>query len=207
MNDQMYEQLSDEQLVRLARDGDDAAAEQLIRDHMELVRSKAHLYFILGADRDDVVQEGMIGIYKAMQNFEPDRGASFRTFADLCVNRQIITAIKSAGRRKHAPLNTSLSLDCPVDAEESPKTLGETLAAGTDTDPEATFLLGEMGQLLFSNENSFLSAFERHVLGELIRGKTYRDIASESGKSDKSVDNAIQRIRRKLHAFFAESVR
>ncbi len=103
------------------------------------------------------------------------------------------------------PLNTSLSLDRPIDTDESPKTLGETLSAGTDTDPEAVFLLGEMAQVLLSNRDSFLSGYERFVLGELIGGKSYRDIAREHGKSEKSVDNAIQRIRRKLRSFFAES--
>jgi RNA polymerase sporulation-specific sigma factor len=200
-----YENRTDEELVALAREGDDRAAEQLIRNHTELIRAKANLYFILGADRDDIVQEGMIGIYKAINNYDEDRGASFRTFADLCVNRQIITAIKAAGRQKHVPLNTSLSLDRPIDTDESPKTLGETLSAGTDTDPEAVFLLGEMAQVLLSNRDSFLSEYERFVLGELIGGKSYRDIAREHGKSEKSVDNAIQRIRRKLRSFFAES--
>ena len=203
----MYNSMNDEELAALASRGGEAAAEHLIQDYKELVKSKAHLYFMLGADRDDIVQEGMIGIFKAIKNYDPSKGASFRTFADLCVNRQIITAIKAAGRQKHAPLNTSLSLDRPVDDEESPRTLGETLSAGTDTDPEAVFLLGEMAQLLFSHQDSFLSPFERFVLGEMIRGKTYRDIARENGKSDKSVDNAIQRIRRKLHLFFDENSR
>lgn len=203
----MYDSMNDEELAARASRGDEAAAEHLIQDYKELVKSKAHLYFVLGADRDDIVQEGMIGIFKAIKNYDPSKGASFRTFADLCVNRQIITAIKAAGRQKHAPLNMSLSLDRPVDDEESPRTLGETLSAGTDTDPEAIFLMGEMAQLLFSHQDSFLSPFERFVLGEMIRGKTYRDIARENGKSDKSVDNAIQRIRRKLHLFFDENSR
>ncbi|HPF18037.1 MAG: RNA polymerase sporulation sigma factor SigH [Bacillota bacterium] len=199
-----YEQRTDEELVALASEGDEIAAEHLIRNYMELVKSKARLYYMLGADREDIVQEGMIGIFKAIKNYDPDKGASFRTFADLCVNRQIITAIKAAGRRKHTPLNTSLSLDHPVADDDSPRTLGETLSAGTAADPEAVFLIGEMAQLLFSHENSFLSPFERMVLGELIHGKTYRDIARDRGRSDKSVDNAIQRIRRKLHLFFGE---
>lgn len=203
----LYEHRTDEELAALASEGDEAAAEHLIQEYKELVKSKAHLYFMLGADREDIVQEGMIGIFKAIKNYDPTKGASFRTFADLCVNRQIITAIKAAGRQKHSPLNTSLSLDRPVDDDESPRTLGETLSAGTDTDPEAVFLMGEMAQLLFSHEESFLSPFERFVLGELIRGKTYRDIAREHGKTDKSVDNAIQRIRRKLHLFFGENNR
>ena len=113
-----YENRTDEELVALAREGHHRAAEQLIRNHTELIRAKANLYFILGADRDDIVQEGMIGIYKAINNYDEDRGASFRTFADLCVNRQIITAIKAAGRQKHVPLNTSLSLYRPIDTDE-----------------------------------------------------------------------------------------
>ncbi len=202
-----YDRMSDEALSALASKGDETAAEHLIRDYKEMVKSKAHLYFMLGGDREDIVQEGMIGIFKAIKHYDPSKGASFRTFADLCVSRQIITAIKAAGRQKHSPLNQSLSLDRPLADQEFPHTLGETLAAGTDTDPEALFLMGEMAQLLFSRKDSFLSPFERLVLGELLQGKTYRSIAMEQGKTDKSVDNAIQRIRRKLLLFFDENAR
>ncbi len=174
----------------------------MIQAYKELVKSKAHLYFMLGGDRDDIVQEGMIGIFKAIKNYDIEKGASFKTFADLCVNRQIITAIKSAGRQKHSPLNSSLSLDKPVSEGEYSQTLGETLAAGIDTNPEAVYLMGEMAELLLASEDGFLSAFERLVLHEMMSGKTYRDIAKEQGKSEKSVDNAIQRIRRKLRLFF-----
>ena len=200
--DNYFDSMSDEDLVDLAAKGDSAAAEYLIQEYKELVKSKAHLYFMLGGDRDDIVQEGMIGIFKAIKNYDADKGASFKTFADLCVNRQIITAIKSAGRHKHSPLNTSLSLDKPMNEGESAQTLGETLSAGIDTNPEAAFLMGEMAKLLFSSQESFLSNFERFVLGEMMQGKNYRDIAKEQGISDKSVDNAIQRIRRKIRLFF-----
>jgi RNA polymerase sporulation-specific sigma factor len=199
-----FKNMTDEELSRLAVKGNEAAAESLIQDYKELVKSKASLYFMLGADRDDIVQEGMIGIFKAIMNYNPDKGASFKTFADLCVNRQIITAIKTAGRQKHAPLNHSLSLDKPVNEDDLSYTLGETLAAGTDTDPEEILLMGEMAEIMFSRRDSFLSEFERFVLGEIIKGKSYRDIAKENDKSDKSVDNAMQRIRRKLHIFFDE---
>lgn len=197
-----FKNMTDEDLSALAVNGNEAAAEYLIKDYKELVKSKASLYFMLGADRDDIVQEGMIGIFKAIMNYDPGKGASFKTFADLCVNRQIITAIKSAGRQKHAPLNQSISLDKPINEEDLSYTLGETLAAGTDTDPEEVLLMGEMAEILFSRHDSFLSDFERFVLGEIIKGKSYRDIAKENDKSDKSVDNAIQRIRRKVHIFF-----
>lgn len=200
--DSMFNNMTDEELSVLAAQGNEAAAEYLIQDYKELVKSKASLYFMLGADRDDIVQEGMIGIFKAIMNYDVSKGASFKTFADLCVNRQIITAIKSAGRQKHAPLNHSVSLDKPVGDDDLSYTLGETLAAGTDTDPEQVVLMGEMAEILFSSRESFLSEFERFVLGEIIKGKSYRDIASENHKTDKSVDNAIQRIRRKLHIFF-----
>ena len=200
--DNYFDSMSDEDLVDLAAKGDSDAAEYLIQEYKELVKSKAHLYFMLGGDRDDIVQEGMIGIFKAIKNYDADKGASFKTFADLCVNRQIITAIKSAGRHKHSPLNTSLSLDKPMSEGESAQTLGETLSAGIDTNPEAAFLMGEMAELLFSSQESFLSNFERFVLGEMMQGKNYRDIAKEQGISDKSVDNAIQRIRRKIRLFF-----
>jgi RNA polymerase sporulation-specific sigma factor len=197
-----FQSMTDEELAALAEQGDAAAAEYLIQKYKELVKSKAHLYFMLGADRDDIVQEGMIGIFKAIKNYDVEKGASFKTFADLCINRQIITAIKSASRHKHSPLNHSLSLDKPVAEGEYAQTLGETLAAGIQTDPEAVYLMGEMAGLLLSGEDRFLSAFERLVLQEMMSGKNYRDIAKEQGKSDKSVDNAIQRIRRKVHQFF-----
>lgn len=197
-----FQSMTDEELATLAVQGDTFAAEYLIQKYKELVKSKAHLYFMLGADRDDIVQEGMIGIFKAIRNYDVGKGASFKTFADLCINRQIITAIKSAARHKHSPLNSSLSLDKPVAEGEYSQTLGETLAAGIQTDPEAVYLMGEMAELLLSTEDGFLSTFERLVLQEMMRGKNYRDIAKEQGKSDKSVDNAIQRIRRKVHQFF-----
>ena len=197
-----FQNMTDEELAALAIGGDSSASEYLIQAYKELVKSKAHLYFMLGGDRDDIVQEGMIGIFKAIKNYDIEKGASFKTFADLCVNRQIITAIKSAGRQKHSPLNSSLSLDKPVSEGEYSQTLGETLAAGIDTDPEAVYLMGEMAELLLASEDGFLSAFERLVLQEMMSGKTYRDIAKEQDKSEKSVDNAIQRIRRKLRLFF-----
>lgn len=197
-----FQSMTDEALATLAVGGDSAAADYLIQEYKELVKSKAHLYFMLGADRDDIVQEGMIGIFKAIKNYDIEKGASFKTFADLCVNRQIITAIKSAGRQKHSPLNSSLSLDKPVSEGEYSQTLGETLAAGIDTDPEAVYLMGEMAELLLTTKDNFLSIFERVVLQDMMNGKTYRDIAKEQGKSEKSVDNAIQRIRRKLRLFF-----
>lgn len=199
-----FNNMTDEALAMLAAKGNEAAVEYLIQDYKELVKSKASLYFMFGADRDDIVQEGMIGIFKAIMNYNPEKGASFKTFADICVNRQIISAIKTAGRQKHAPLNHSISLDKPVSEDDLSYTLGETLAAGTDTDPEQALLMGEMAEILFSNQESFLSEFERFVLGEIIKGKSYRDIAKENDKADKSVDNAIQRIRRKLHIFFDE---
>lgn len=205
--DNHFNDMTDEELSVLAVNGNEAAAEYLIKEYKELVKSKASLYFMLGGDRDDIVQEGMIGIFKAIMNYDSSKGASFKTFADLCVNRQIITAIKTAGRQKHSPLNQSISLDKPISEEDLSYTLGETLAAGTDTDPEEVLLMGEMAGILFSRRDSFLSDFERFVLGEIIKGKTYRDIASEQGKSDKSVDNAIQRIRRKLYIFFDENSR
>lgn len=200
-----FNDMTDEELSVLAANGDETAAEYLIKQYKEFVKFKAHLYFMLGADRDDIVQEGMIGIFKAIMNYDSTKGASFKTFADLCVNRQIITAIKTAGRQKHSPLNQSVSLDKPMNEEDLSYTLGETLAAGTDTDPEEVLLMGEMAGILFKQCDSFLSDYERLVLGEMIKGKTYRDIAKQQNKSDKSVDNAIQRIRRKLHIFFDEN--
>ncbi|HAI51672.1 MAG TPA: RNA polymerase sporulation sigma factor SigH, partial [Firmicutes bacterium] len=132
----MYESLSDEEIVQLARDTDDEALEHLINKYKNFVRAKARSYFLIGADREDIIQEGMIGLYKAIRDFRPDKLASFRAFAELCITRQIITAIKTATRQKHIPLNSYVSLNKPIYDEESDRTLLDVISGSKVTDPE-----------------------------------------------------------------------
>ena len=132
----MYESLSDEEIVQLARDTNDEALEHLINKYKNFVRAKARSYFLIGADREDIIQEGMIGLYKAIRDFRPDKLASFRAFAELCITRQIITAIKTATRQKHIPLNSYVSLNKPIYDEESDRTLLDVISGSKVTDPE-----------------------------------------------------------------------
>ena len=189
---------SEEELVRLAQNGDGEAEESLIRKYKEMVKTKAHLYFIVGADRDDIVQEGMIGIFKAIRGFDGSKQTSFRTFADLCINRQILSAIKQAARKKHSPLNMSVSLSKPVSDESRNITLAETLSSDSDSDPEALLLIKETLDLIGESGRNTLSSFESLVWSQYLQGRTYKEIADSLGKQPKSIDNAIQRTKRKL---------
>ena len=198
------ESKSDEALAALSAAGDMAAAEQLIRRYKDFVKQRADRYFLLGGDGQDMVQEGMIGMFAAAKTYDPTRGASFRTYANLCVNRQIISAFRGAGRLKHAPLNTSLSLDGYGEEADNTGSLGETLAAGWETDPESCLLFGETARLLLESK-SFFSPLEGEILDGLLRGETYLDMAAALERTPKSVDNAIQRVRRKLRVFLDEN--
>lgn len=180
----------------------EAKTEELLEEYKDLVKAKAGLYFMLGGDKEDIVQEGMIGLYKAIQSFDESKGTSFKTFADLCINRQIITAIKASNRKKTLVLNSAVSLDKPVSDEEDALSLGESLAAGTDTDPETVAVLNEMVELLMAPDAKVLSKSEREVLDYLIQGLDYQSIAKHLGKSPKQIDNTIQRIRAKIKKFF-----
>lgn len=192
--------MADEELVSRAQAGDLEVEEYLIRKYKELVRSRSKFYFIIGADGDDVAQEGMIGLFKAIQSYSENRGTSFRTFAELCVNRQIITAIKTASRIKHKPLNESVSLSDPVNEEDVGLTLGEILHAGKEMDPEEELLMKDLMEELNSNEQKLFSTFEMQVWNEYLNGKNYREIAVILDKSPKAVDNAIQRTKKKIMA-------
>ena len=188
---------TEEEIALLAKKGEEAASEYLIRKYKNLAREQALLYFIPGADRDDIVQEGMIGIFNAIQSFDPEKGARFSTFAELCVNRRVLSAIRSAARKKHAPLNTSVSLSGFTSEEES-LLPGKTLMSGSDADPEAQLLLKEaVGDMKGEGKIGF-SETEQAVWAEYLKGKTYKEIGLHLGKSTKSVDNAIQRTKRKL---------
>lgn len=202
--DNRYDELTDEQLVGEAQAGSLEAEEYLIRKYKEVVSSRSKLYFIMGADGEDVVQEGMIGLFKAIKSYDCEKDASFHTFAELCINRQIITAIKTASRLKHSPLNTSISLNKPVSEEETDGTLEETLCSDSNSDPEAQLLLKDVVASIIGNEGNIFSKFEMQVWNEYLMGKNYRQIAEDLGKSPKAVDNAIQRTKKKILAYLCQ---
>ncbi|MBE6030181.1 MAG: RNA polymerase sporulation sigma factor SigH [Clostridiales bacterium] len=198
-----YDGVSDEELVIKAQQGDHTAEEALISRYKDLVKSRAHLYFIAGADNEDVMQEGMIGLFKAVKGYEEGKNASFRTFASLCVNRQIISAIKTASRNKHFPLNSSVSLDIPAgDKEDSEKM--ENILASSEGSPEELMLVRDMIEQIIINTPQFLSSFEQKVWSAYLSGKNYNVIAEDLGKTPKSIDNAIQRIKKKVEKYVLE---
>lgn len=192
--------MTDEVLAGLAQAGDREAEDILIRRYVEMIRGKAHLYFIVGADSEDVIQEGMIGLFKAIHDYSGNREATFKTFAELCINRQILTAVKTASRRKHQPLNDSVSLSTPVD-ETGGGTLEESLGGDMASNPEAVFMENTLSSLLTDENSTLFSSMERRVLKEYLAGKKYPEIAQSLGKSYKAVDNAMQRIRRKINEY------
>ena len=193
-----YERLTDETLAQRAQEGNMEAEEYLIRKYKDVVRGKARLYFIMGADVDDVVQEGMIGMFKAIRSYNKDKVTSFRTFAELCINRQIATAIKTANRMKHAPLNTSVSLNNPLSQEGKEGTLQEVLSTGKSTDPQELLVLKDIVHYILSNDSNIFSKFEIKVWNEYLQGKACREIAETLGKTTKAVDNAMQRTKKKI---------
>lgn len=198
---EMYENLSDEEIVQLARDNDDFALEFLINKYKNFVRAKSRSYFLIGADREDIIQEGMIGLYKAIRDFRPDKLASFRAFAELCITRQIITAIKTATRQKHIPLNSYVSLNKPIYDEESDRTLLDVISGSKVTDPEELVISREEFVDIENKMVEFLSDLEWRVLMSYLEGKSYQEIADDLGRHVKSVDNALQRVKRKLERY------
>lgn len=202
--DKRYENLTDEQLAEQAQAGDLGASEYLIRKYKEMVRRRAQLYFIMGADGDDVIQEGMIGLFKAIKSYSRGKEATFRTFAELCINRQIITAIKLASRRKHSPLNTSISLNKPLAEGDTEDTLEETLRSDSNSEPETQLMLKDVVEAIITNEGKLFSPFEMQVWNEYLQGKDYKEIAQALGKSVKAVDNAIQRTKRKILTYLCQ---
>lgn len=192
-----YTELSDEALVKLSA-RDELAMEVLISRYKNLARSKARIYFLVGADRDDIIQEGMIGLFKAVRDFDETKVASFKSFAELCVKRQIITAIKTATRQKHIPLNSYVSLSKPVYDEDSERTLADTLLENVSTDPEHLFITKETFEDIEVKINAALSRFESEVLDMYLDGNSYQEIAEFMNRTPKSIDNALQRIKRKI---------
>lgn len=200
--------LKDEEMIELIHLGNSDVLEFLITKFQPIVRMKARTYFIIGGDREDIVQEGMIGLYKAIRDFRPDRLSSFKVFAELCITRQIITAIKTATRQKHIPLNTSVSLDKPIYDEEQERTLLDIIAGSTIDDPEDLIIHKESFSFMEEEMNKVLSALEKEVLTLYLEGQSYREISEVLNRQVKSIDNALQRIKRKLeHSMAMDLVR
>ena len=200
-----FENMTDEAIVLMAqRDGDGAALEHLLNKYKNFVRTKARSYFLIGADHEDIVQEGMIGLYKAIRDFKEDRLSSFRAFAELCITRQIITAIKTATRQKHIPLNSYISLNRPIYEEDSDRTLLDVITEDVPSNPEAMLIDREDLSVIEGRIGSMLSDLEKQVLIRYIEGKSYVEISEEMNRHVKSVDNALQRIKRKLQKFLDE---
>ncbi|OOM81696.1 RNA polymerase sigma-H factor [Clostridium puniceum] len=189
---------SDEKIVAQAKNGDNRAQEYLISKYENFVKAKAKSYFLIGADKEDIYQEGMIGLYKAIRDFNPEKSTSFKAFAEICVVRQIITAIKTATRQKHIPLNTYVSLNKPIYEEESERTLLDVLAGMKITDPEELMISKEQMAYIEEKISKVLSGLELEVLTSYLDGKSYQEIASDLERHSKSIDNALQRVKRKL---------
>jgi RNA polymerase sporulation-specific sigma factor len=204
--EQIYKKAKDEELVLMAQNGDDTAQEFLLDKYKSLVRAKSRAYFLIGADSEDIIQEGMIGLYKAVRDYNEEKNASFRSFAVLCVNRQMITAIKAATRQKHQPLNSYVSLNKPVYEEESEQTYMDFLQSSSDSllNPEALLIGQENKNFLEDQMTKNLSSFETKVLVLYLQGRSYFEIAHVLDKPEKSIDNALQRVKKKLEKFLEE---
>ena len=204
--EQIYKSAKDEELVLMAQNGDDAAQEYLLDKYKSLVRAKSRAYFLIGADSEDIIQEGMIGLYKAVRDYNEEKNASFRSFAELCVNRQMITAIKAATRQKHQPLNSYVSLNKPVYEEESEQTYMDFLQSnsGSLLNPEALLIGQENKSFLEDQMVKNLSSFETRVLVLYLQGRSYFEISRVLDKPEKSIDNALQRVKKKLERFLEE---
>ena len=197
-----FENLTDEDVIlRIKSDEGRAALDYLINKYRNFVRAKARSYFLIGADREDIIQEGMIGLYKAIRDFRNDKLTYFRAFAELCVTRQIITAIKTATRQKHIPLNSYVSLNKPIYDEDSERTLLDVLSGACIADPEELVISREEFIDIEAKMEEILSDLEWRVLMSYLDGKSYQEIASDLHRRVKSIDNALQRVKRKLEKY------
>lgn len=197
-----FENMTDEEIVLEAKENaNNIALDYLINKYRNFVRAKARSYFLIGADREDIIQEGMIGLYKAIRDFRNDKLSSFRAFAELCVTRQIITAIKTATRQKHIPLNSYVSLNKPIYDEDSDRTLLDVLSGTKISDPEELVISREEFIDIESKMGQFLSELEWKVLMSYLDGKSYQEIAIDLERHVKSIDNALQRVKRKLERY------
>lgn len=199
-----WEGKTDEIIAVEAKEGNKRAQEYLIAKYENFVKAKAKSYFLIGADKEDIYQEGMIGLYKAIRDFKVDRLTSFRAFAEICVTRQIITAIKTATRQKHIPLNTYISLNKPIYEEESDRTLLDVMAGIKITDPEELVIGQEQMEIIQGEMEKVLSELELEVLHSYLDGKSYQEIACDLDRHAKSIDNALQRVKRKLEKYLSD---
>ncbi|AST94026.1 RNA polymerase factor sigma-70 [Sutcliffiella cohnii] len=196
-----FDVMEDEVVVELVHDGNSEALDYLINKYRNFVKAKARSYFLIGADREDIVQEGMIGLYKAIRDFKEDKLTSFKAFAELCITRQIITAIKTATRQKHIPLNSYVSLDKPIYDEESDRTLMDVISGAKVSDPEELIINQEEFDDIEVKMEELLSDLERKVLSLYLDGRSYQEISEDLNRHVKSIDNALQRVKRKLERY------
>ena len=196
-----YKELSDEELIVRLRNGETKIVDYIMDKYKNLVRGKAKAMFLIGGDNDDLIQEGMIGLYKAIRDYNPDKGVVFMVFASLCINRQIMTAVTAYNRQKNAPLNTYISLDTPVTDELGEDAiLSDVIASEDERNPEELFIAKEQSGQLIARVFESLSKMERQILELYVEGMSYAEIAASLNKTTKAVDNAIQRIRNKINS-------
>ena len=200
-----FTHLTDEEVVEMSHQGEPLAEDYLLDKYKNFVRAKARSYFLIGADHEDIVQEGMIGLYKAIRDYRPEKLSSFRAFAELCITRQIITAIKTATRQKHIPLNSYISLNKPLYDEESDRTLMDVIMEGKASNPEEIIINREDLTNINEKIKEVLSGLEQEVLSAYLDGKSYQEIAESLGRHVKSIDNALQRVKRKLEKYLEET--
>jgi RNA polymerase sporulation-specific sigma factor len=193
-----YKETTEEDIVLEAKNGNTRAQEYIISKYENFVKAKARSYFLIGADKEDIYQEGMIGLYKAIRDFNAEKSNTFKSFAELCITRQIITAIKTATRQKHIPLNTYISLNRPVSDDESDRTLLDIISSIKITDPEELIISQEQKEYIEDEISKVLSDLEMEVLQSYLDGKSYQEIACDLDRHAKSIDNALQRVKRKL---------
>lgn len=198
-----FADMPDEEIVKLAHaENNVLAQEYLLHKYRNFVRGKAKSYFLIGAEREDIIQEGMIGLYKAIRDFRQDKQASFRSFAELCVTRQIITAVKTATRQKHIPLNSYVSLNKPIYEQDSDRTLLDVISSGTKVvNPEEMIIRREEFIDIKNKMNMILSDLEWEVFMNYLDGKSYQETARELHRHIKSIDNALQRVKRKVEKY------
>lgn len=193
----MYKQQGEEEKIRQAQDGDNQAIEMLINENMDIVYAKARYFFIKGLDREDVIQEGLVGLYKAVRDYREDRAASFRGFAQLCIHRQLVSAIKRANRQKHIPLNSSTSIDKSIDFGEGSRSFKEILP-NKNENLEEKYIYQEQLKFLFGIIDEQLTELEKEVFMQYLENKSYQEISSNLDVNIKAVDNALQRARKKI---------
>lgn len=200
-------ELSDEEIIALSKSGDGFATEYILKKYRNFVRAKSRTYFLIGADKEDIIQEGMIGLYKAIRDYNPDAGSGFKSFAELCITRQIITAIKTATRQKHIPLNSYVSLSKPVfeNDNDNERILLDTFVEHKKLNPEEIMIDKERFYSIEEKISQILSKLEWNVLSNYLDGKNYAEIAAQIGKSEKSIDNALQRIKKKIEKHIINS--